>query len=42
MREMAPIGEMAPGCGKKKQERNIWLYFRTPIGEMAPGAISTM
>ena len=34
MREMAPIGEMAPGCAKK-QEINIKNPF-------APGAISRM
>ena len=37
MREMAPIGEMAPGWGKRSKKN-----YRTPIGEMAPGAISTM
>ena len=35
IREMAPIGEMTPGCAKKKGERNIKNPF-------APGAISRM
>ena len=29
MREMAPIGEMAPGCAKKCQERTIKKPVRT-------------
>ena len=35
MREMAPIGEMAPGCAKKYKKE----IFKTPF---APGAISRM
>ena len=35
MREMAPIGEMAPGCAKKYKKK----IFKNPF---APGAISRM
>jgi len=35
MREMAPIGEMAPGCAKRCKKE----VFKNPF---APGAISRM
>ena len=41
MREMAPIGEMAPGCAKKYKNAKKYKkgLFKNPF---APGAISRM
>lgn len=36
VRDMAPVGETAPGCLEKARTIRLTTHFRTGVGEMAP------